>query len=101
MEFIAVSIGVQKFSDQHFRLCVFAFDGCLPIVIGIAACFSGVDVCHSAKVGIALSFALMHSSTGSEETKNQGKSAGGRTGSDRSARFSGPARGKSRWIDII
>ena len=59
MEFIAVSIGVQKFSDQHFRLCVFAFDGCLPIVIGIAACFSGVDVCHSAKVGIALSFALM------------------------------------------
>jgi len=41
----------------------------------------------------------MHSSTGSEETKNQGKSAGGRTGSDRSARFSGLARGKSQWID--
>jgi len=39
----------------------------------------------------------MHSSTGSEETKNQGKSAGGRTGSDRSARFSRLARGKSQF----
>jgi len=26
VEFIVVSVGVQKFSDQHFRLCVFAFD---------------------------------------------------------------------------
>jgi len=31
--------------------------------------------------------------------KVQGKSAGGRTGPDRSARFSGLARGKSQWTD--
>jgi len=28
VEFIAVSGGMQKFSNKHFRLCVFAFDGC-------------------------------------------------------------------------
>ena len=55
MEFITKSIGVQKFSDQHFRLCVFAFD----LAHILAAYFFGVDVCHSVKVGIALSFALM------------------------------------------
>jgi len=49
----------------------------------------------------ALSFALMHSSTMLRRNKNQGKPAGGRTGSDRSAGFSRPTRGKSRRIDII
>ena len=49
MEFIAVSIGVQKFSNQHFRLCVLAFD----LAHVIAAGFFGMNVCHRAKVVIA------------------------------------------------
>ena len=55
MEFIAVSVGMREFSNEHFRLGVFAFDGRHIF----AAYFFGVDVCHSVKVGIALSFALM------------------------------------------
>jgi len=27
VEFIAVSVGMQEFSNEHFRLGVFAFDG--------------------------------------------------------------------------
>jgi hypothetical protein len=38
---------------------------------------------------------------GKSNQKVQGKSAGGRTGSDRSARFSEPAHGKSQWMNII
>ena len=83
MDFITESIGVQEFSDEHFRLCVFAFD----LAHVIAAYFFGVDVCHSSKLNqlftfylslfllkekvtkklketcFAFSFALMHSST--------------------------------------
>ena len=55
MEFITVSVGMQEFSNKNCGLCVFAFDGCHIL----AAYFFGVDVCHSVKVGIALSFALM------------------------------------------
>jgi len=55
VEFIAVSIGMKEFSKEHFRPGVFAFYSCHIL----AACFFGVDVCHSVKVGIALSFALM------------------------------------------
>jgi hypothetical protein len=50
---------VQKFSNEHLGLGVFAFDGCHVL----AANFFGVDICHWVKVGIALSFALMYSST--------------------------------------
>jgi hypothetical protein len=55
VEFVAVSVGVQEFSNQHFRIGVFAFD----LAHVVAAGFFGMDVCHSVKVGIALSFALM------------------------------------------
>jgi hypothetical protein len=52
-----------------------------------------VNVGHGAKLGIAFSFALIHSSPMLIRNKNQGKH-------DRSARFSRLARGKSQWIDI-
>ena len=46
---------MQKFSHQHFGLCILAFDAAHVVAAG----FFGVDVCHFVKVGIALSFALM------------------------------------------
>jgi hypothetical protein len=30
VEFITEAVGMQKFTHPHFRLCVFAFDGCHP-----------------------------------------------------------------------
>ena len=48
-------MGMQKFSHQHFGLCILAFDAAHVVAAG----FFGVDVCHFVKVGIALSFALM------------------------------------------
>jgi hypothetical protein len=55
VEFIAVSVGVQEFSNEHLRPGVLAFD----LAHVIAAGFFGVDICHSVKVGIALSFVLI------------------------------------------
>lgn len=46
MEFIAASVGMEEFSNEHFRLCVFAFDAAHVIAAG----FFGVDICHGAKV---------------------------------------------------
>jgi len=37
---------MDDFSNQHLRLCVFAFNGCHIL----AAYFFGVDVCHVSKV---------------------------------------------------
>ena len=46
MELVAKSVGMQEFSNEHFRLGVFAFDAAHVI----AACFAGVDICHGAKL---------------------------------------------------
>jgi len=50
VEFIAEAVGMQKFSNEHFRLCVFAFD----LAHVIAAGFPGMHVCHWAKEFIAV-----------------------------------------------
>ena len=52
MEFITEAVGMEEFSNQHFRLCVLAFD---PAHV-VAAYFFGVDVCHGAKVNALFTF---------------------------------------------
>ena len=48
MEFIAEAVGMQKFSNEHFRLCVFAFDAAHIVT----ACFYRVHICHRIKVSL-------------------------------------------------
>lgn len=46
MEFVTIAIGMKKLSNQHFRLCVLAFDAAHVI----AAYFFGVHICHTIKL---------------------------------------------------
>jgi hypothetical protein len=48
VEFIAVSVGVQEFSNEHLRPGVFAFDSRHIF----ASCFFGMDICHRTKLVI-------------------------------------------------
>jgi hypothetical protein len=42
VEFLAVSVCVQKFTYKHFGHCILAFDAAHVV----ATCFFGVDICH-------------------------------------------------------
>ncbi|MGN6298183.1 MAG: hypothetical protein ACTHM7_15445 [Ginsengibacter sp.] len=46
VEFITISIGIQRFTKQHFRRCVLVFDDSHIR----ASYFFGMDICHEAKV---------------------------------------------------
>jgi hypothetical protein len=45
---------------QHFRLCDFAFKGCLPTAFGITSYFFGVDIRHRPKVGAKVRSLLIY-----------------------------------------
>ena len=82
VEFIAVSVGAQEFSNQHFRLYILAFD---------LASRSYRDSCvflWNVRLPFSKSRYCSFFCLDAKETKDQGKP-------DRSARFSLPSLGKS------